>query len=108
MPALSRDPEVHEGGRGRRRAPDTGEGGREWRRWNGDAAGPTEGDERESRGRGSFSHIDHTTLPRYTPLETPEPTGTLAPLSQPPLVGATGSSSPRVVRGQRRAEAEIY
>jgi len=75
MPALSRDPKVREGGQGWRRAPDTGAEGRDWRRWNGDAAGSTEGDERESRGRGSFSHIDHTTLPRYTLLETPEPTG---------------------------------
>lgn len=44
------------------------ERGGEWRRWKGDAVGPTERGQRDLRGRGSFSHIDHTTLPRYTEL----------------------------------------
>lgn len=67
MPALSRDLEVHEEGRSkrekeRRRVMDTGAKGREWRRWNGDAAGPGKGDERESRGTGVVSVISTTPL----------------------------------------------
>lgn len=75
MPPLSRDPEVYEEGRLWGMSPGYEDGrekereeGREWHRWKGDAVGPTEGDQQDLQGRGSFSHIDHTTLPRYTEL----------------------------------------
>jgi len=61
-----------------------------------------------NRGAGVVSVISTTPLcPAIRCWKHLSPPAAL-PLPQPPLVGATGSSSPRVVRGQRRAEAEIY